>query len=54
MACKGTDIVPVLNVVKYDDGVARCMLKMPSFVSNLENTVVPLNLWGISSRVGAL
>ena len=55
MACGGMDSIPcVLNVVRYDEGVSRCMLQKPSFASDFENTVVLLNLWEISSKVGAL
>ena len=48
MACEGTNSVPcvcVLKVVRYDDGVAKCMFQDPSLASSFENTLAPLNLW---------
>ena len=44
----------VLNVVRYDEGVSRCMLQKSSLASSFENTVAQFNLWEISSKVGAL
>ena len=44
----------VLNVVKYNEGVSRCIDQKPSLASNFEKTVAPDNLWEISSYVGTL
>ena len=44
----------VLNVVRYDEGVSRCIDQNPSLASNLEKTVAPDSLCEISSSVGAL